>query len=116
MSVSAVKLLSGEFVKEALTQEVHRLLSLGYAREILDALAAAPQGRSARWIDVKVVGEEGSSKTAFVLLNRFLDAGWAIPKGPKGSRIWSITDKGRHALEYARQGDSFGRAGLVGEK
>lgn len=107
MTTSAQGLLSPTFVAEALTQEVHQLLSLGYVRQILEALADAPDGRSARWLDVHVVGDTGSPKSAFVSLNRLAEAGWAASRGPKGSRVWSVTDRGRRALEYARHGDAI---------
>lgn len=107
MTAPAVRLLSPTFVADTLTQEIHELLSLVYARRILEALEEAPDGRSARWIDVHVVGDSGSPKSAFAGLNRLEIAGWAVPKGPKGSRVWSITDRGRRVLNYAREGDSL---------
>lgn len=112
MTASAQGLLSPRFVAEALTQEIHQLLSLEYGRRILEALSVAPAGRTARWIDLRVIGESGSSKSAFVTLNRLKEAGWAESVGPKGSRIWSITDRGRKALAYARAGDSIGNGGV----
>ena len=112
MTVSAQRLLSRTFIDDTLTQEVHQLLSSPYVRKILEALDAAPDGLTARWIDIHVVGEEGSGKTAYVTLNRLGDAGWASYRGPTGSRVWSITDRGRKALVYAREGDSIGNDGV----
>lgn len=111
MTVSAQELLSRTFIDDALTEEVHQLLSSPYVRKILEALEIAPDGLTARWIDIHVVGEEGSGKTAYVTLNRLGEAGWASYRGPKGSRVWSITDRGRRALGYARNGDSIGIQG-----
>ena len=112
MTASAQGLLSRTFIDDALTQEVHQLLSSPYVRKILEALESASNGLTARWIDVHVVGEEGSGKTAYVTLNRLGDAGWASYRGPTGSRVWSITDRGRKALVYAREGDSIGNDGV----
>lgn len=77
-------------------------------RKILEALETAPSGLTARWIDIHVVGEGGSGKTAYVTLNRLGEAGWASYRGPKGLKVWSITERGKAALEYARRGDSVG--------
>lgn len=107
MTASAQGLLLPRFVAEALTQEIHQLLSLAYVRQILEALDDAPTGRTARWIDVHVVGDAGSPKSAFAGLNRLAEVGWAVPKGPKGARVWSISERGRKALAYARNGDSI---------
>lgn len=112
MVVSAQGLLSRTFIDDALTQEVHQLLSSPYVRKILEALVTARDGLTARWIDIHIVGEEGSGKTAYVTLNRLGDAGWASYRGPRGSRIWSVTDRGRKALLYAREGDSIGNGGV----
>lgn len=107
MLTTAERLLSPTFVADALSQEVHEILSLTHVRPILEALDAAPEGKSARWIDIHIIGETGSPKTAFVTLNRLAKVGWAVSRGPKGSRMWSITDRGRRALKYSRQGDSI---------
>jgi len=112
MATSTQGLLSRSFVADALTQEVHELLSRTHVRPILEALGATADGRAARWVDIHVVGESGSPKTAFVTLNRLAKAGWVVPRGPKGSRVWTITDRGRRALEYSRQGDSIGNGGV----
>lgn len=112
MTVSSQGLLPRTFIEDALTQEVHALLSLAHAREILQALDSSSDGRTARWIDVNVIGESGSAKTAYVTLNRLARVGWAQSQGPKGSRVWTITERGRRALAYARQGDSIGNAGV----
>lgn len=108
MSTSAKRLLSPTFVADALTQEVHELLALAHVRDILEALDSSSEGRTARWIDIHIIGESGSPKTAFANLNRLAAAGWALHQGPKGARIWKITDRGRKALEYSKKGDSFG--------
>jgi hypothetical protein len=112
MTASAQRLLSPTFITDALTQEVHQLLSLTHIRQILEALESAPDGRTARWLDVHVVGEAGSAKTAFVGLNRLAEAGWAEARGRKGARVWVITERGRAALNYARSGDSIGKGGV----
>jgi hypothetical protein len=116
MTVSARRLLSEKFIADTLTQEVHQLLSLTHLREILEALEDSAAGRSARWLDVHVVGDQGSAKTAFVTLNRLAEAGWVTSKGPKGSRAWVISDRGRRALAYARAGDSIGIDGIEGHQ
>jgi len=95
------------FIADALTAEVHQVLSLTHARAILEALESARDGRSARWLDIQVIGESGAPKTVFTTLNRLAEVGWASPIGRKGARVWTITDRGRRALEFARSGDSL---------
>jgi len=114
MATTAQGLLSPAFVLDTLTQEVHQLLSLAYVRQILEALSESPKGLTARWIDVHIVGDTGSPKSAFVSLNRLAEAGWAASKGPKGSRVWNVTERGRKALGYAREGDTLAKYGGPG--
>lgn len=114
MSASTVtqRLLPPTFLQEALAQEVHKLLSLKYARPILEALAGHIEGLEVRWLDVKVVGLEGSSKTASVVAKKLRAAGWVTPKpGTKPERL-VLTAKGREALELAQKGDSIGSSGV----
>lgn len=106
ISISAQKLSSPTFLKDALTQEVNRLLSRDYARASLEAFEAHPEGLTTRWIDIRVVGLEGSAKSAYEIVKDFLKIGWLAPKGGKKAQLWILTERGKAALEYARQGDS----------
>ena len=105
------KLFSPTFLREALTQEVHRLLSLQYARPILEALEANPGGQDVRWLDVKIVGTAGSARTAYVVVQKLSEAGWLAPKAGSKPQLWVLTPRGRDALHFARQGDSIGKGG-----
>jgi hypothetical protein len=114
MSISTApqRLFSPTFLQEALTQEVHRLLSLQYARPILEAMEAHADGVTTRWLDVHVVGDGGSAKTAYVVVRKFEQAGWVAPrKGPNG-QLFVLTSRGQEALGLARRGDSIGNGGV----
>ncbi len=110
-STGAQRLFSQTFLQEALAQEVHRLLSLQYARGILEALDEHHEGLDVRWFDVKVVGVEGSGRTAYVVVKKLSAAGWISSRAGTKPQRWLLTPKGKEALDLARQGDSIGNGG-----
>jgi len=112
-STSPKGLFAPTFIRDTLSQEVHRLLSLDYCRETLEALAIAPEGRSTRWIDVHVVGDKGSGKTAYILVRKLSAAGWIEERGRSERRAWFLADRGRQILEADRATDKV-EANLTG--
>jgi hypothetical protein len=112
-STAIQKLFSQDFLEEALNEEAHRLLSLNYARKTLEALEAHPAGLSVRWIDVNVVGVDGSSRSADVIVKKLAAPGWLaqVPRVGKAPQLWVITPKGAEILRQDRQHDSSGKKG-----
>ena len=90
-----------------MTQEVHRLLSLEYVRPILEALASHPEGLATRWLDVKVVGVDGSGRTAYVAVSKLSRAGWITGRPGSRPKLWVLSARGKEALEFARKADSI---------
>ena len=107
MATSPQRLLATAFVVDTLMQEIHRLLSSEHVRTLLDELDKQSSGLTARWVDVHIVGETGSSKTAYEVLKRLSQAGWVTHVQGSQPRAWKISAKGRQALEYARAGDAL---------
>jgi hypothetical protein len=112
MSTAMQRLFSPAFLQEALAQEVHRLLSLQYARGILQALDEHPEGLEGRYFDVKVVGLDGSGRSAYVVLKKLQAAGWITVKSGSKPKLWMVTPKGREALELDHRSDSIGSGGV----
>ncbi|MFZ0890869.1 MAG: hypothetical protein WB778_05200 [Thermoplasmata archaeon] len=107
MATSPQRLLATTFVTDTLMQEVHRLLSSEHVRSLLDELDKHTPGLTARWVDVHIVGETGSSKTAYEILKRLSEAGWVTQVQGSKPQVWKLSAKGRQALDYARAGDSL---------
>ncbi len=108
-SALAKRILSPQYILEELSDEVHKLLGLTYTRPILENLLKAPDGLSFRAIDVLVIGTAGSAGTAAATLKKLASAGWVEKKGneKRGDSRYHITNRGREALAYAKQGDSL---------
>jgi DNA-binding HxlR family transcriptional regulator len=99
----AEKILSPIFIQEELTDEIHKLLGRKYTIPILKGLAKANEGLGFRWIDVEIVGTDGSGSTARKTLTDLMEVGWVKQKGQRG--MYHITDRGRKALSYANEGE-----------
>src|SRR5437867_11495828 len=115
-STSAKRILSPRYIQQELTDEVHKLLGLTYTRPILEALAKSQSGLSFRAIDVGVVGTSGSAGTASATLRKLADAGWVEKKENEktGDTRYHITNRGREALQYAKQGDGLAPSEIQG--
>lgn len=111
-TTASQKLFSPAFLQDTLTQEVHRLLSLQYARPILEALSDHPEGLDTRWLDVRVVGVDGSARTAYVLVGKLEGAGWVESRVGSKPKRWILTTRGKEALAFAQHGDLIGKRGV----
>ena len=103
------RILSPQYILQELSDEVHKLLGLTYTRPILEHLLKAPDGMSFRAIDVGVIGTTGSAGTAAATLKRLTSAGWVEKKenDKRGDSRYYITNRGREALAYSKQGDGL---------
>ncbi|MCJ2669155.1 MAG: hypothetical protein LN416_01415 [Candidatus Thermoplasmatota archaeon] len=108
----AEKILSPRFIQEELIESIHEILKLKYSVPLLRALNDAPNGRGYRWLDVKVVGVDGSGATARPTLNKLIEAGW-VKQEPR--KPYFITDRGREALAYYDQMEGLLSSGNDGE-
>ena len=103
MRNTVLEILPREFIREELTDEIHRLLGLAHAVPILRYLKnKGKSGAGWKELDRKVVG---NSSTTDKTLKQLVQANWVQKKGTDRRGAYVLTERGERALAYHEQGE-----------